>query len=189
VKNTLTVVQSIARQTLRNTPSPDQFIERFEGRLAALADAHNLLVRSDWRGADLAALARTQLQAHAAEGTDRLRIEGPPVVLHADLATPFGLVLHELASNAAKYGALSRQTGRVSVTWTMSARNQTPYLSVVWRETGGPVIREPTTRGLGSSLIENGIPGATVRREFKPDGLVCTIALPLPERNDSGDYR
>jgi two-component system CheB/CheR fusion protein len=187
VKNTLAVVQSIARQTLRNTPSLDQFIERFEGRLAALAEAHGLLVQSQWRGADLAALARGQLRPHAAEGSDRLRIEGPSVVLDAELATPFGLVLHELASNAVKYGALSRRTGSVSVTWTLSSRDQAPYLTVVWQESGGPQVREPTKSGLGTNFIEHGIPGATVRREFRPDGFVCTIGLPLPKGNERED--
>lgn len=162
MKNTLTVVQSIARQTLRNSPSTDQFIERFEDRLAALANAHGLLVQSEWRGTDLAALADVQLQPHAFEGADRFHIKGPPVILDADLATPFGLVLHELASNAAKYGALSRRTGKVALTWTLTTRNHSPLLSVVWQETGGPAVQQPTARGLGTSLIEHGIPGAAV---------------------------
>jgi two-component system, chemotaxis family, CheB/CheR fusion protein len=181
VKNTLAVVQSIARQTLRSTPSPSDFIDRFEGRLVAMANAHGLLVQSDWHGADLEALARVQLQAYAAAGSGRLRIEGPPVVLNADLATPFGLVLHELASNAAKYGSLSQRGGKVELGWTIGARNGQRHLTLVWRETGGPKVREPTVRGLGSNLIEGAIPGASVHREFGPEGLGCTIELALPE--------
>jgi two-component system, chemotaxis family, CheB/CheR fusion protein len=184
VKNTLAIVQSIARQTLRSAPSPDDFIERFEGRLVAMANAHGLLVQSDWQGADLAALAKVQLQAYAAAGSDRLRIEGPPVLLSADLATPFGLVLHELASNAAKYGALSQRAGKVEVSWTITARSSPHHLRLIWRETGGPRVQEPTGRGLGSNLIEGAIPGASVRREFGRDGLVCTIEVPLPEGPD-----
>jgi two-component system, chemotaxis family, CheB/CheR fusion protein len=185
VKNTLAIVQSIARQMLRGTPSPQAFVERFEGRLSALASAHDLLVQSKWQGADFAALAREQLRAYAGDQSDRIRIEGPSLILPADLATPVGLVLHELASNAAKYGSLSRRGGVVSVTWKLSTRNNERDLSVVWQETGGPKVEPPKTRGLGSSLIENGIPGAKVRREFKREGVVCSVELPLSE----GRYR
>ena len=119
VKNTLTVVQAIAHQTQRHSPSPEDFIERFDGRLAALAGAHSLLVGSKWRGADLAAIAHSQLDAYrSADNPDRMRIEGEPVTLPADLATPFGLVLHELATNAAKHGALSRPGGAVTLRWS-----------------------------------------------------------------------
>ena len=188
VKNTLAVVQSIANQTLRNTSSPEAFIERFEGRLAAMASAHGLLVQSDWQGADLAALANAQLQAYAGERSNRISIEGPPVALSAELATPFGLVFHELASNAAKYGALSRLTGRVSMKWVVERGNPKRHLTVVWRETGGPKVQTPSRKGLGSTLIDKGIPGAMVRREFNPEGLVCTIELPLEESSGRGEY-
>jgi two-component system CheB/CheR fusion protein len=187
VRNTLAVVQSIARQTFRTSPSPDQFIDRFESRLSAMASAHGLLARSNWQGAEFAALAQAQLEAYAAGDTTRLRVEGPPVILSADLATPFGLVLHELASNASKYGALSRRAGRVSLTWTIGMRNQQRLLTVVWRETGGPKVQKSPARGLGTNLIENGIPGATVRREFEPEGLVCIIEVVLPEGFDYGE--
>jgi len=187
VKNTLAVVQSIARQTLRNTPSAEEFTGRFEGRLAAMANAHGLLVQSNWLGADLAELARIQLAALTAGNPDRVRIEGPEVALSPELATPFGLVLHELGSNAAKYGALSLRSGRVSLTWSTVLWNRQPRLTVKWQETGGPPVAPPTRRGFGTNLIENGIPGATVRRDFNSDGLICTIALPLPEGYDSGE--
>jgi two-component system CheB/CheR fusion protein len=188
VKNTLAVVQSVARQTLRTSPAPDQFIERFEGRLAAMANAHGLLPQSHWEGADFAALANIQLQGYASDDPNRLRIEGPPVILNADLATPFGLVLHELASNAAKYGALSRRGGRVGVNWTVATRNQQRLLTVVWQETDGPRVQQPTSQGLGTSLIENAIPGAKVHQKFNTNGLICTIELVLSEfdRGESG---
>src|SRR5262249_42577245 len=107
VKNTLSVVQSIAHQTLRSSPSAEDFIEHFGGRLLALDTAHSLLIQSDWKGADLAALAQRQLEPYTSDNPGRLRIEGETVVLSADLATPFGLVLHELTTNAAKYGSLT----------------------------------------------------------------------------------
>ncbi len=112
VKNTLSVVQSIAHQTLRSSASADDFIERFGGRLLALGTAHSLLVQSDWHGADLGALARIQLEPYISDNPDRLRIEGEPVLLPADLATPFSLVLHELATNTSKYGWLARPQQR-----------------------------------------------------------------------------
>jgi two-component system CheB/CheR fusion protein len=180
VKNTLSVVQSIAHQTLRSSSSPDDFIERFGGRLLALGTAHSLLVQADWQGADLAALARSQLEPYISENPDRVRIEGEPVLLPADLATPFGLVLHELATNASKYGSLAHSKGTVTVSWTTRVRNDRRVLTVIWREKDGP-IKTPGKTGFGSTLIEKGIPDASVTREYRQDGLVCTIEFPLPE--------
>jgi two-component system CheB/CheR fusion protein len=184
VKNTLAVVQAIAHQTEVTSASPDQFVERFSGRLVALANAHGLLVQSDWQGADLAALTRMQLQAYATDAARRLRVEGPAVSLSAELATPFGLVLHELATNAAKYGALSRPEGEVGVTWEFAGRDGTRVLRLVWRETGGARPDTSPAVGLGSQLIEHAIPGATVRRRFDEQGLACTIELPFPTDAD-----
>jgi two-component system CheB/CheR fusion protein len=181
VKNTLSVVQAIAHHTLRNSASSEDFVERFDGRLSALANSHGLLVESDWKGTDFAALAREQLAPYISGNPARLRLDGEPLILPADLATPFGLVLHELATNAAKYGALARPSGAVELSWTRSIRNDQPVLSVRWLEKGGPPVNEPTASGFGSSMINNGIPTATVRREFRPEGLICTIEIALPE--------
>ncbi|HKS57763.1 MAG TPA: CheR family methyltransferase [Steroidobacteraceae bacterium] len=181
VKNTLAVVQAIAHQTELTSPSPAAFVERFSGRLAALANAHSLLVQTDWQGADLAALTRVQLQAYASDATaQRLQIEGPAVLLPAELATPFGLVLHELATNAAKYGALARPSGRIGVSWDLKGADGKRVLRLHWRETGGAKPENASSTGLGSQLIEHAIPGAKVRRQFDKDGLSCTIELPLP---------
>jgi two-component system CheB/CheR fusion protein len=190
VKNTLTVVQAIAHQTLRNTKSNKEFVERFDGRLAALAAGHGLLVESNWKGADLGALIRQQLKPYVAENSKRVQVAGPRVTLTADLATPFGLVLHELAANAAKYGALAKRTGTVALNWTVSG-NKKMVLKFTWKERGGPAVRQPKTIGFGSALIDKGIPGATVKREFRSDGILCTIELPLPEaaENASGAER
>jgi two-component system CheB/CheR fusion protein len=184
VKNTLAVVQAIAHQTELTSPSPAEFVARFSGRLAALANAHSLLVQSDWQGADLAALTRVQLQAYSSDAGKRLQIEGPAILLPADLATPFGLVLHELATNAAKYGALARPAGRVAVTWSLAATDGQCVLRVQWRESGGSKPDE-NKAGLGSQLIEHAIPGARVRRQFDKEGLACTIELPLPVEADN----
>jgi two-component system, chemotaxis family, CheB/CheR fusion protein len=177
VKNVLAVVQAIAHQTEKH--SPKEFIERFDGRLSALASAHNLLFESDWHGADLAALVRHQLDAYTPpEHKDRVRIGGEPVSLPADIATPFGLVLHELAVNAVKHGSLSSPSGSVDLNWSVDLRNGGRVLLFIWKEQGGAAA-QPSTKGLGTSLIEHAIPNAAVRREFGSQGLTCTIELPL----------
>ncbi len=179
VKNTLAVVQSIAYQTMRTYPNADEFIPRFDGRLSALASAHTLLSQSRWEGADLAALIRRLLAAYAPEGSPRYRVQGEPVTLPADLATPFGLVLHELATNAAKYGALSQPGGTILASWSVNAQSDQRILQFTWEERDGPPVQPPATQSFGSALIESAIPKATVNREFRPTGLVCTIRAPL----------
>ena len=181
VKNTLAVVQAIAHQTQRRSRSSEDFIERFDGRLSALAGAHSILVELDWKGADLATLAHNQLEPYISDNPGRFHVSGDPIFLPADLATPFGQVFHELATNAIKHGALSRDVGIVDLSWTLGSRNNDRRLTVVWREFGGPRVQQPKTAGFGATLIEKGIPNATVSREFGPDGFVCTIELPHPE--------
>jgi two-component system, chemotaxis family, CheB/CheR fusion protein len=182
VNNTLAVVQAIARQTLRHAPSDGDFVARFDGRLSALSRAHNLLVESDWRGANLSELARSQLDAHASDASDRVDIDGEPIFLPTDLATPFALVLHELATNASKYGSLSRPDGSVHLGWTVTRENNLRTLKLVWQEQGGPPVNSPMAPGLGTILIETAIPGAKVKREFLATGFRCTIDAPLPEQ-------
>jgi len=186
VRNTLAVIQAIARHTLRGSTSPQEFVERFEGRLAALATAHTLLVGSDWQGADLAELAFQQLAPHVTDNPKRLHLKGDSVLLPADLATPFGLVMHELATNAAKYGSLSVSRGTVGVSWTVDARNKPHRLRLVWEERGGPPAGEPKASGFGTALIDSVIPGAHVQRQFRPEGFVCTIEVELPEALEDG---
>jgi two-component system, chemotaxis family, CheB/CheR fusion protein len=190
VKNTLAVIQAIAHQTMRGTRTPEEFTERFDGRLLALSAAHNLLVESNWEGAGLAALARIQLQAFIPDRPDRLLISGEPVLLPAELATPFGLVLHELAANAAKYGSLTGPNGTVTLSWICTQRNHRRLLRVSWQEKGGPRALPPAaTSGFGSTLIQIAIPDATVNREFGDDGLVCTIDVVMPGDRGNGAER
>lgn len=182
IRNILAVIQAIARHTLREDLSKDELIEKFEGRLSALAASHSLLVESDWEGADLAQLAHQRLDVFAADRKSRIKIEGEPVRLPPDLATPFGLILHELATNAAKYGALSAPSGTIAATWTIGRRaNRERVLKFEWSEAGGPAVRPPSSGGFGTALIESAVPGAQVKREFPPEGLVCTIEVALPE--------
>ena len=179
VRNILSVIQAVARYTLRSEVPREQLVERFEGRLMALANAHTLLVQSDWKGADLRDLARQQLGAYATDNPDRVRLDGEPILLPPDVATPFGLVLHELATNAAKHGALSRDGGKVTANWSAGERNNSRVLKLRWTEEGGPAVRQPGAQGFGSTLIDTAIPGAQVRREFLPNGFACTIEVPL----------
>jgi two-component system CheB/CheR fusion protein len=166
----------------------NDFLERFEGRLSALASAHTLLVGSEWEGTDFGELAREQLAPYITDSPNRLRLDGEPVSLPASLATPFGLVLHELATNAAKYGSLSAPSGTVSVAWTTAPRNNQHMLRVVWTEADGPRPITPTANGFGHTLIESAIPGAHVKREYRASGLVCTIEIALPEANGDGHH-
>ncbi|HKT17411.1 MAG TPA: chemotaxis protein CheB [Stellaceae bacterium] len=181
VKNTLTVVQAIAHQTMRTAPSSADFVDRFDGRLAALASTHNWLMQLDWKGADLGALVTDQLAPYVPDGSERLRIEGGSVTLPSDLAMPFGLVLHELATNAAKYGALSRPSGKLDIKWSVRPGSDQRVLEFTWQERDGPRVDAPTKTGLGTKLIEGAIPNAKVEREFPPEGFFCRLTIPLEE--------
>ena len=145
-----------------------------------------MLVSSDWRGADLGELARQQLAPHLTDNPNRLHLKGEPILLPADLATPFGLVMHELATNAAKYGSLSALSGTVGLSWTVDTRNKPRRLRLVWEERGGPPPGQPKSGGFGSALIDSVIPAAHVDREFRPEGLVCTVEAELPETPEDG---
>jgi two-component system CheB/CheR fusion protein len=179
--NTLVLIQSVARQTARNSRSIDEFLDRFEGRLSALSSAHQLLIESRWEGAEVGALVQGRLRPFAGSDAHRIRVEGETVALPADLATRFGLVLHELGANAAKYGALADEKGYVSIRWNRYPADHRDRLRFVWREHDGPPVNQPEKRGFGSILMERGVPEAKVEREFLADGVVCTIDFELPK--------
>jgi len=140
------------------------------------------LTEARWEGTEFGNLARSQLAAYLSADPQRLRLQGDPVILPPDLATPFGLVLHELATNAAKYGAFSVDKGQVLLKWSLDAGNGNRLFMVTWKEAGGPRVSAPKRTGFGGTLIERSLPGAKVRREFKPGGVICTIELELPPR-------
>ena len=181
VKNTLAVIQAMARHTLRSSPDPAAFSAAFEGRLRALAISHNLLTSSEWEGVGISELVREQLAPHTGT-TGQLRLEGPKLVIPSGLATSLGLVLHELGSNAAKYGGLSTPGGSVTLKWQVRSAPPHKTLSVEWTERGGPKVARPDRRGFGSVLIEN---SGRVEQHFDPDGLRCTIEMPLMEQASS----
>jgi two-component sensor histidine kinase len=174
VKNTLATVQAISQQTLRGATDPASFAKAFEARLLALSQTHNALTDGQWAGAGLRQILDLELSPH---GPERVRLEGPDVHLPARMALSLGMVFHELATNAAKYGALS-QDGRLSVSWA----REDDGLAVAWRETGGPTVAPPTRRGFGSRLIERSITSELRGRleiDYRPEGLACAFWAPM----------
>ncbi|WP_148219479.1 sensor histidine kinase [Azospirillum sp. B510] len=191
VKNTLAMVQSIARQTLRAAPSVEAFPDAFQSRLRALAQAHDLLTRRHWQGASLSEIAALTLEPHVDAG--RVRVGGPPVTLATGVAVSLHLAFHELATNAAKYGALSVENGRVDLDWRVARPAPGPSirdedggaLVLLWRESGGPRVEPPTRRGFGSRLIERGLAhelDGDVVLAFDPAGVQCRLTIPLSSR-------
>ncbi|ACG78704.1 sensor histidine kinase [Phenylobacterium zucineum HLK1] len=180
VKNTLATVQSIAAQSLREGRSAAETRETFEARLLALSHTHNLLTRAHWRGADLREIVRQELSPH---GEGRVRIDGGPVSLPPAASLAVGMALHELATNAAKYGALSRPEGQVAVAWQVIGRAEARRVRLTWREIGGPPVAEaPRRRGFGTRLITQGLKQqleGEVEMDFRSSGLVCVLEFPL----------
>jgi PAS domain S-box-containing protein len=183
VKNTLATVQSIASQTLRSTTTPAQFKEAFEGRLLALSKTHNLLTRKSWREANLHDIAEQELAPYRRTSDERIAIAGPSIDLPARHAINLGLVLHELVTNAAKYGALSTPLGRLDLIWTVVHTPDRPaQLRIHWTETGGPRVEIPKRQGFGSRLIRRSIEGELagyIVLNFAPNGLSYDISVPL----------
>ncbi len=173
VKNTLAVIMAMVRQTLHGATEPEA-MQKFEDRLFALSAAHDLLVRGDWKGAEIGAIVQRLLASYPAFGEGRVTIDGPDLVLPPSLSTPFVMILHELATNAAKYGALGAK-GRVSVTWRIVLPREGRLLELIWRESGGPPVPSKRGAGFGTFIIQNGMPDAKVEQRFEPDGLICRI--------------
>ena len=175
VKNTLAVVQAVAQQTFSGSEVPDKLRRSFEGRLAALSTAHDLLTRASWESAELSEVAHEAVTHHAG----RVRVEGPPTRLPPKIAVSLAMALHELCTNAVKYGALSRPEGEVTLTWeTVDGR-----LHLVWAEQGGPPVAPPSRRGFGTRMIERALASDVDGRaelEFRPEGVVCRIEAALP---------
>lgn len=184
VKNTLAIVQGLAQQTFRGEGVSPVARNAFEGRLAALASAHNLLTRGNWEKAFLHEIADEAIGG-CGPARSRISLDGPPVMLEPKQAGTIAMALHELCTNAMKYGALSNGTGTVAFAWRRSG-GPDPRLRLVWRESGGPAVSPPKRRGFGSRMIEQALAQdlqGDVAMDFMPDGLVCTIDAPLPERH------
>jgi PAS domain S-box-containing protein len=184
VKNTLASVQSLALMTLRGNASPEAFVRSFFDRVRALSFAHDLLTREHWEGASLRDVANVEVAPYAGDAVDRLTLEGEHLSLRPRQALALGMVFHELATNAAKYGAYSQPSGRVTITWAV-ARDSAPRLRIDWCERGGPAIAAPDRRGFGTRLIERSIGedlGGTVAFDYAASGLCCAVEIPLEQR-------
>ena len=184
VKNTLAIVQGIAYQTFRQEGIAIEAREAFDQRLAALGKAHGLLTRESWESADLADVAAEACAPHL-DGTERITMAGPPLRLAPKTAVTIAMALHELCTNAAKYGALSAESGCVALSWSIE-HGTPPRLHLRWQESGGPPVVAPSRRGFGSMMIERALAAelqGQVRLAFQPEGLLCTIDAPLPDPN------
>lgn len=180
-KNLLAVIQAMAHQTGRQAGSVSRFLDRFGERLQALAKSHDILVQEDWHGASLIELVRSQLGHYLDQSGSQISIRGPSLQLKPEGAQALGLALHELATNASKYGALSVTAGRVSVEWKRIPTSKGGGLELIWEEKGGPKVEPPKTRGFGTLVIERNLArsmDAEVKLEFNPDGVMCRVQIP-----------
>jgi PAS domain S-box-containing protein len=179
VKNVLACVAAVAQRSRECSRSADEFLDVLNGRINSLANAHALLSRGRWEGVCLGELVRSELAPSTSDGSNL--IDGPHVVLAAEATQPLAMVLHELATNATKYGALSNSHGRVSVRWDRETNRSRDRLALEWLETGGPPVGVPGPSGYGSSVIRDLIPyelGGSVEYVFAPEGVRCRVEIP-----------
>ncbi|RZJ88971.1 MAG: sensor histidine kinase, partial [Brevundimonas sp.] len=175
VKNTLATIQSIAALTARRAPDMASFNRVFEARLIALSNTHNLLTANGWERADLRAMLEQEFRPFASE---QVRLHGPEILLQSSETLALGLVIHELATNAAKYGALSVASGSVEVRWR---QGEDDHLTIEWEESGGPEARAPDQTGFGSRLIRKSLEGmlnGVARIDYPPRGLRAVLRFP-----------
>ena len=190
VKNTLATVQSLASRTLRQADSMEEFKPAFEGRLHALSRAHDLLVEENWKGTGLKRLAHRTLAPYFEADTDRIEIDGPSLSLTPQAGTALALILHELATNAAKYGALSEPEGKMSLCWCVDDGKGEPNVFIDWTETCSKKIEPPTRTGFGSRLIQSSVSHelhGSVKLDYRANGLYCGMMFPL--KSLANDHR
>jgi two-component system, chemotaxis family, CheB/CheR fusion protein len=191
VKNILAVVRSLANRTAENAETLEDFVAHFDGRLSAMGRTQNILARTPEGGVDLTELVHDELVDHAAHFDVQVDVSGPDIKLRAKTAQTLGLAIHELMTNAVKYGALSTRSGHIKVSWRVDERVGDPRLIFEWLESGVPVIdREPARSGFGRELIERGLPydlRANTALEFRQGGVRCVIEIPLDDRITIGE--
>jgi PAS domain S-box-containing protein len=186
VKNTLAVVLTIARQTTATNDSFEGFIETFTGRIQALSRSHEALAAAKWEGAELREIVRLAVGTHADLGRGRVRANGERVLVPARASSPVSMALHELTTNAMKYGALSDLEGRVEICWRCGSDR---VLHLEWNETGGPPVVPPTRFGVGREVIKDLVEyelSGRVQLDFHREGLRCSLVIPLGERPTRG---
>jgi two-component sensor histidine kinase len=182
-KNLLAVVQSLANQSGKNAASVEEFKRRFFGRLHSLSRAHEILSDQNWRGAGLRELIRSQVLIYVGDAVDRIRYEGPPVYLRPNAAQHVGLALHELTTNAMKYGALKGASGEVEISWMLSEPadgDLPPGLTLQWCETQDKPVALPPVRNFGRILLETVVPAAVTgqsRLEMGPGGILYRLEI------------
>ena len=192
-RNTLSVVAAIARQT--RASNQKEFVRRFSDRIQALAASHDLLAKSEWRSIDLSELVRTQLAHFKDLVGQRIVLDGPPLNLSVAGAQSIGMVVHELATNAAKHGALFNEVGRVNITWKLTGADRDNRFAMSWIERGGPSVVAPTRRGYGSTVIQGMVElslGGEVQLDFSTPGLLWQLQCPVTkilEMEDELDVR
>lgn len=180
VRNILTLVQSLSSNSKNSATSIEGYASALEQRIVALAGAHDLLTKENMLGIQLEKIASLELRPYLDEASKTASLSGPKVLLNADVSPIIALVLHELTSNAVKYGALSQTSGTVSLSWEITDNE----LNIQWLEEGGPIVSEPTHEGFGRSIIEHAIPyefGGTAQIKFKPAGVHVMFSLPADE--------
>ena len=181
VKNTLATVQAILGTTARSSGTIEDFYRAFLGRIGSLAKTHMLLTEDLWPVAKLQELLETELRPYQTTGMERIRLEGPEVELPSQIAVPLGMALHELTTNAARFGALSVQSGRLDVTWQVSPE-QRNVLHLEWVEADGPTVEVPEQKGFGARMLHKVLAvqtDAKVSVDFRTTGLHVVIDLPL----------
>jgi PAS domain S-box-containing protein len=182
VKNTLATVISIAQQSFSRTPDVDEARRSFDSRLRALARTHSRLAEANWSGVSFEAMLLDELAPYSRDDGSNVRVSGPPLALTAKCSLTLGMTVHELATNAAKYGALSTEEGSVDVAWHVDSENR--QLRISWTEAGGPTVSPPRHSGFGRLLLERALAsdlGGDVRLDFVEGGLQCLIAIPFDE--------
>lgn len=192
VKNTIAVVQALAKQTFRPFPSASDAAALFTARLTALSAAHELLTQSNWGPTLLRSLLQSTLDASLGDTADRVEMNGPEHLLDPETALGLTMIVHELATNAVKYGSLSNDTGKVSVHWSVdSCCDEEHIISITWQETGGPTVVEPSQTGFGTRLINRGLNStgeAVTKLEFRPEGVRCSLDIRLPKEPQGAEY-
>lgn len=182
VKNTLATVISVARQSFSGATDVEEAQQRFGSRIRALAQTHTRLAEANWSGVSLETMFTDELAPYRREDVANVSLSGPPIALNSRCAVTLGMAVHELTTNAAKYGALSAERGRVEVTWELEPYEH--HLTIRWVETGGPPVTPPKTSGFGRLLLERALASdltGNVHLDFAADGLTCVIVLPLDE--------